>query len=197
MSAQPKLYFTLEEYYGLEKASDRRWEYWDGEIVCMSGGLRNHGQISGNAHGLLFSAIDRQKCSAFTGEQAVRADTSSGYVYPDASVACDPQYTRHQERGIDLLTNPIIVVEVTSNNSKMRDHNRKLEAYRLNDSLRDYIIIESDRLLVTHYQRAGGDWRKITHTRMDDIIETSMQINLAVSDLYLKSDFKDSDDSAV
>ena len=30
-------YFTLEEYYALEKHSDRRWEYWDGEIVCMSG----------------------------------------------------------------------------------------------------------------------------------------------------------------
>src|SRR5688500_10272326 len=41
MSAQREPpFFTLEEYFGLERASERRWEYRHGEIVCRSGGSR-------------------------------------------------------------------------------------------------------------------------------------------------------------
>jgi predicted GNAT family acetyltransferase len=39
-------YFSLKEYFALEKASERRWEYWDGEVVCMSGGSAEHGLIA-------------------------------------------------------------------------------------------------------------------------------------------------------
>ena len=196
MSTLPKEYFTIEEYYGLEKSSDRRWEYWDGEIVCMSGGLRNHGKLAARAHGLLFVRTDGVNCLSFTGEQAVRAETLSGYAYPDASVACGPQYTRHRERGIDILTNPIVVVEVTSRDSKIRDHHRKLDAYRVNDSLRDYLVIEYDRVLVTHWQRIGSEWRKAEYLEMSDIISTSMQASLTLSDLYLGVDFNETEDAA-
>jgi hypothetical protein len=33
----------LDEYFALEHAGDARYEYWDGDIFCMSGGTRQHG----------------------------------------------------------------------------------------------------------------------------------------------------------
>src|SRR5215210_2072934 len=52
MSANPKdvprHYYSLEEYFALEDASDARFEYWDGDIVCMSGGSRAHHIICSN-----------------------------------------------------------------------------------------------------------------------------------------------------
>jgi hypothetical protein len=36
----------MDEYLALEKAGDRRYEFWDGEIVCMSGGTLAQSQIS-------------------------------------------------------------------------------------------------------------------------------------------------------
>ncbi|KAF0248875.1 MAG: hypothetical protein FD167_1720, partial [bacterium] len=42
MSANPKHYYTIEEYFALEKVGDARYEYWDGDIVCMSGGSKEH-----------------------------------------------------------------------------------------------------------------------------------------------------------
>jgi hypothetical protein len=30
-NTQTETYYTVEEYYGLLKSSDRRFEYWDGE----------------------------------------------------------------------------------------------------------------------------------------------------------------------
>ncbi|HZF40247.1 MAG TPA: hypothetical protein VE715_15580 [Blastocatellia bacterium] len=37
MSAQPKLRYTLEEYLELDRNSDERLEFWDGEVFSMSG----------------------------------------------------------------------------------------------------------------------------------------------------------------
>ena len=42
------LLFTLDEYFALERASERRFEFRNGEIVCMSGGTREHAAISRN-----------------------------------------------------------------------------------------------------------------------------------------------------
>jgi hypothetical protein len=53
----PRHYYSLEEYFALERTSDARFEYWDGDIVCMSGGRRAHGMISSNVHGALIMAL--------------------------------------------------------------------------------------------------------------------------------------------
>ena len=50
MSANPKHYYTLEEYFALEKVGHARYEYWDGDIVCMSGGSKEHARIGGNLY---------------------------------------------------------------------------------------------------------------------------------------------------
>jgi hypothetical protein len=36
----PRHYYSLNEYFALEQAGDARFEYWDGDIICMSGGSR-------------------------------------------------------------------------------------------------------------------------------------------------------------
>ena len=54
MVANPKEvhvpYHTLEEYFAIEGAGHARYEYWDGEIVCMGGGTEWHGVIGGNVY---------------------------------------------------------------------------------------------------------------------------------------------------
>ena len=39
-------HYTIEEYFALEKVGDARYEYWNGDIVCMSGGSKQHAIIS-------------------------------------------------------------------------------------------------------------------------------------------------------
>src|SRR5262245_32092987 len=65
MSAQPKKRYTLEEYLELDKNSDERLEYWDGEIFSMSGVSDEHDQIEGNLYLLLRSRLDDRNCRAF------------------------------------------------------------------------------------------------------------------------------------
>jgi Uma2 family endonuclease len=71
-------------YYALDKASDRRWEYWDGEIICMSGGSKEHAIIQGNVLKHLSNRL-KEHCRAFSADMAVKTKTQAGYVYPDVS----------------------------------------------------------------------------------------------------------------
>jgi Uma2 family endonuclease len=63
----PRHDYTLEEYFALERASDARYEYWNGEIVCMSGGTDRHYIISDNLHAKRSRLLEGKGCRAFSG----------------------------------------------------------------------------------------------------------------------------------
>lgn len=176
-------YHTVEEYAALEKVGDARYEYWDGEIVCMSGGSRAHYLISDNAFAFLKAAAKKQECLAASGQCPVVSGDQSYHRYPDASVACAPQFT--EILGIDVLTNPLILVEVTSPTTESADHKAKRRAYQTIESLREYVIIEQDEPKVTLYVREEGQWRC---TVIDDLDRSfrlpSLDCDIALRDLY-------------
>ena len=79
--------FTLEEYFGLERVSERRFEYRDGEIVCMSGGSRQHAALASNMIRSLGNKV-RENCRVYGSDLAVYVPDGRPYRYPDASVVC-------------------------------------------------------------------------------------------------------------
>jgi len=87
-SNEPRHFFTQEEYFALEHAGDGRYEYWDGDIVCMTGGSRAHGRIVGNVFYWLSAGLIGGACQAFTGDTAIKTPTVPPYRYPDTSVGC-------------------------------------------------------------------------------------------------------------
>ena len=48
MSSELRHRYSLEEYLALERESEIKHEYWNGEIFQMSGGTLRHDQIMGN-----------------------------------------------------------------------------------------------------------------------------------------------------
>ena len=156
----PQHYYSLEEYFALEDASDARFEYWDGDIVCMSGGSRAHGTIGSNVVVLLGIGLRGGRCRAFTGDVAVYTPTLPPYRYPDASAVCgEPEYTN--KKGHDALVNPAVVVEVMSPSTAALDEGPKFVAYQAVQSLRDYLLVSQDEPRVTHYTRLeSGSWER-------------------------------------
>jgi hypothetical protein len=67
----PQHYYSLNEYFALEQASDARFEYWDGDIVCMSGGSRAHGiEFPATSTSRSLVGLRGGRCQAFTGDAA-------------------------------------------------------------------------------------------------------------------------------
>ena len=148
----PQHYYSLEEYFALEDASDARFEYWDGDIICMSGGSRAHGTIGSNVVVLLGISLRGGKCRAFTGDMAVYTPTLLPYRYPDASAACGELKFEHI-KGHDALVNPVVIIEVLSPSTATLDEGPKFVAYQVIPTLRDYILVSQDEPRVVHYTR--------------------------------------------
>ena len=181
----PQHYFTLDEYFALEQASDARWEYWDGEIVCMSGGKRQHYLISSNVHYRLRQQLGDGPCRAFTGETPIWTPTLPPYRYPDASVACGE--LRFQPiHGVDALINPVLIVEVLSPTTASRDFEEKFTAYKAIATFREYLLIAQDAPRVTHYTRqADGDWARAEVSGLDAALTLdSIGGSLSLRDIY-------------
>jgi Uma2 family endonuclease len=181
----PQHYYSLEEYFALEDASDARFEYWDGDIVCMSGGSRAHGTIGSNVHYALAAGLRGGRCRAYTGDLAVYTPTLLPYRYPDASAVCGEPEFKHI-KGHDALVNPVVVVEVLSPSTAALDEGPKFVAYQAVPTMRDYILVSQDGPRVTHHTRVeSGDWEQRDVTGLGATLELeSVGCALKLADLY-------------
>jgi Uma2 family endonuclease len=166
----PRHYYTIEEYFALEHAGDARFEYWDGEVVCMSGGSRRHYAISDNLHIHLARLVEGRNCRAYSGGVPLHTPSLPPYRYPDASVVCgEPVFTNIN--GVDVLTNPILIVEVLSPGTEHLDKELKRAAYQKISSVVEYLIVSQDAPHVTQYLRQAGSWTRKDAGDMAAIIE--------------------------
>jgi Uma2 family endonuclease len=181
----PRHYYSLAEYFALEQASDARFEYWDGDIVCMSGGSLAHGMISSNIHGSLVTGLRGKGCRPFTGDMAIWTPALPPYRYPDASAACGELEFKNIG-GRDALVNPVLVVEMTSPSTIRLDEGEKFLAYQAIPTLREYLLVSQDGPHVTHYTRQEvGAWQRRDVTDADALIELeSVGCALKVRDTY-------------
>lgn len=137
-----KTYITPEEYLRQESEADAKSEYWDGVLVAMSGGKKEHERISGDFYTALSIRLAGTSCEPFTSGQSVHIPTHNRYVYPDVAVACEAQFVGLD--GIDVLTNPILVVEVLSESTAKTDLTTKRDGYFTLPSLAAYVVVSPD-----------------------------------------------------
>ena len=149
-----KALMTPEEYLAFEETARVRHEYVSGHVYAMSGVKIRHARVVRNVAMGLQQAAQGGPCEAFTNDLKVRPDETTFY-YPDVLVVCD---TPDDETV--FVTNPCVVVEVTSPSTRRTDRSEKLVAYRRISTLRAYLIVEATRQEVErHWRDAMGAWR--------------------------------------
>jgi len=180
----PRHYYTLEEYFALEGVGEARYEYWDGEIVCMSGGTERHYTISENLRTLLADLLKGRNCRAYSGGVPVHTPSLPPYRYPDASVVCG-QPVFANLGGIDALTNPALIIEVLSPGTERLDKEEKRHAYQKLSSVKEYLIVSQDAPHITQYRRQGRRWVREDYGDLRASPElTSINCRVSLSDIY-------------
>ncbi len=184
LKTERRHYYTLEEYFALEKVGDARYEYWDGEIFCMSGGSRKHYRLSSNIHLQLARRVEVKGCEAFTEGSPIKTPKLPPYRYPDASVVCgESQF--ESINGIDALLNPLLIVEVLSPTTETADRQEKRMAYQAIESLQEYLLIAQDKVEVTRYGRNGELWFREVFTELAAPISlASINETIVVAEIY-------------
>lgn len=177
-----------EEYLAAERAAPYKSEYIDGYIIAMSGASRAHTVIVGNITGLLNGQLAAAPCEVYPVDLRVRINATGDYTYPDVVVACEE--IEFEDAEPDTLLTPTVLIEVLSPSTESYDRGGKFEAYRQIPSLREYIMVAQDRMLVEQYVRQDDGWLLTTHNDPDGCVALpSINCTLALKDVYRKVRF--------
>lgn len=186
----PRHLYTLEEYFALERTGDACYEFWNGEIVCMSGGSQRHARISGNVYFSLRQQLSGRQCEAFTSDLPIKTPLPPPYRYPDVSVVCGKAEIENIE-GIEALTNPTLIVEVLSPATESQDRHEKRAAYQALPSTNAYLLLSQDAPHVTCFLRHAGEWERSDYGDLNATIRLPfVDCELALGDAYQGVEFE-------
>lgn len=102
------------------------------------------------------------------------------YVYPDVTVSYDQ---RDQEQG-NTIHYPRLVIEVLSPSTEVTDRIKKLIYYRECPTIQEYIMIDSQRILVEIYRREEEGWMVQTLGMKDQLVLKSPGLQFPISTIY-------------
>ena len=191
MSAIPKTKLTPEEYLEFERKSEKRHEYFDGEIFAMSGAKRNHNKIAGNLSGLLWQHLKGKNCEFYPTDMRVFVPETGLYTYPDLVVVCgEPKF---KDDVFDTLLNPVLLIEILSDSTESYDRGKKFQHYRSIETLREYVLVAQDEARIEKYVKSGdGFWVLSEAVGSDAEIEfSSIECRIALAEVFDKIDFSD------
>jgi len=171
MSAIPKHKMTIEEYIEFDKNNEGRWEYFDGEAFNMAGGSVSHNRISRNLIGVFDRKFEGGSCEAFAEGMRIKVPKALPYRYPDVVVVCG-EVIIEKIQGLEMLVNPLLIIEVLSSSTEGYDHGSKFTAYQSIESFREYLLIAQDRPHVTQYVRQpDGQWLRKDIEGMESVVK--------------------------
>ena len=178
--------YTLAEYLLRESRSSDKHEFYNGQIVKMANAKFIHNQISGNTYHAIRTAIKPLpiKYIAVGDGQKIFIELENISVYPDALVICEkPQYWGGRQ---ELITNPILIVEVLSRSTSGYDKGAKFDLYKLLTSFKEYVLIDTKKMVVeTRFREQEDLWRiKMEHNIENKITLRSLGVEISLSDIY-------------
>jgi Uma2 family endonuclease len=185
MTALPQLKYTLEEYLEIDRKAEARLEYWDGEIFDMSGVSNDHDQIESNVHHHLRLRFQGRNCRAFLANMRIRVPSFPPYRYGDQSALCgQPQFVK--VGGVDVLTNPALIIEVLSDSTESYDRGDKFTHYKSIPSFCEYLLIAQHRPHVSQYIRQNdGSWLQYEYNDVAEVVQlTSVGCELSLREIY-------------
>jgi len=183
---------TREAYIAFDDAAEIKHEYLNGEIFAMTGGTFNHAGIAGNVYGALKTQLKGSECRPMNSD--MRVHTPAGLdTYPDVSVFCGQAELIDGQR---TLLNPVLIVEVLSPSTSSYDRGDKFQLYRSIPTLQDYLLVDSERLLVEHFRLSKErEWILHVYQELTDRVPlNSVQDSLALASIYEDVEFSRAED---
>lgn len=188
-------FFTTEEFLEIDRATDERYEYVDGEIYQMAGESGEHGDICTNLVREISLELKGKNCRVRSKDTKVQNGSLSiksnqvlkgMFSYPDVVVICgEPEY---HDKHRDIVLNPKVIIKVLS------DSTDKFSRYRMfNPTLSDYLLVSQDEPVIEHFVRAEDNaWILYTIVGLDRVFKiNSIDCELKLSEIFDLIEFSD------
>jgi Uma2 family endonuclease len=184
--------YSVEEYLALERESEERHEYLDGEIYEMAGESPQHGAICMNLSRIVSTQLLGTPCQAFSKDTKIRSGPAIQrsrapkglFSYPDLVVVCGEMKFHDAPRHV--LLNPTVIIEVVSPATEAFDRGVKWARYQTwLPELTDYLLVSQSQPQIDHFHREAGKWFYSLVSGLDGNLHlTAINCTLQLADVY-------------
>ncbi|MBN1606549.1 MAG: Uma2 family endonuclease [Polyangiaceae bacterium] len=181
MSTARRLHHSYEEYLDLLRHNETKLEFCEGEIFAMAGGTLAHAQLGGAMLSLLRAALVG-RCRIYSSDAKVRIEATGLSTFPDGSVVCGDMQVSAVDR--HAITNPSLLVEVTSRSTEDYDRGEKLSHYKQLASLQTVLILSHRRAEITVVSRNEGSWDVREFRAGERLTISRPELTMAVDEVY-------------
>jgi Uma2 family endonuclease len=177
-------YISQEEYLEMERAALEKHEYYQGEIFAMSGASLKHNEVFSNLFGEIQGKLKGKSCKPYGSDLRIHVPKNSLYTYPDISIICDKANLTDDK--FDTATNPAVIIELLSKSTRNYDRFEKFSLYRDITSLKEYILVDTQKIHIENYVRnADNTWQLTDYNVIsDNLIITAVNISVSIADIY-------------
>lgn len=181
--------YTYAEYVALESESSTKHEFVDGEIYAMAGGSEEHSALAAEVLRLLGNAVVDRLCRVHTSDLRIYIEAGGLATFPDGAVICGA-LDQHPASPNATATNPLVLLEVTSDSSEEYDTGDKLEHYRSIPTLRDVIVVSHRERRITVHSRGDSGWIRADAGPGETVTVQSLDCALETDVVYRTSSIR-------
>ncbi len=171
--------YSVEEYFELEKTSEIRHEFINGELIPMPGESKIANKIARKIVRLLEDKLNSKVFDIFNHDVRLMLENNR-YRYPDIVVA-----PTIDDEDSHAIKQPVLIVEVFSENSVKTDTITKLKEYALIPTLQYYLIVSQEEPFVEVYAKNVDKWEFRYYTNLEENIElNTLNATLLMGDIF-------------
>ncbi len=177
---KPKI--SVADYLEGEKISQVKHEYIDGEVYAMAGTSKNHNRLIKNILRKLENHLNGSDCEPFIVDIKVRVEKMNRFYYPDLVVVCGEDNEDEY-----YAVKPKMIIEILSPSTSLTDRREKMFAYKEIESLREYVMIEQNRMYAEIYRRrddGGNLWDWIEFETGEEIELAAVDFKMPMTEIY-------------
>lgn len=178
---------TAAEYFHLEAQSEDRYEFDNGKLLPMSGESIDANRIGRNCEQYFIQLLAETGYETFRLSVKLRVLKDRLYRYPDVMIVPSSSIRHSHE-----ITEPTLIMEITSEESENRDRKTNLNEYTSQfDTLRYYLIVDQYEPFVQVYSRSeDGGWKHAIFQELTDImLLPDLGISMPLEVVYRKVSF--------
>ncbi len=170
---------TPEQYLAWEEQQPMKYEYLNGKVYRMTRETLSHNDIALNLASALKSHLQGKSCKVQTADTKISASTNDHFFYPDVVVSCDPR----DRESRNMFDYPCLIVEVLSSSTEAFDRTKKFEHYRQIETLKEYVLIDSEKIFIECYQLNEKNKWELTTYPLHKIADSQQEFSVKLESI--------------
>ncbi|HEY4147549.1 MAG TPA: Uma2 family endonuclease [Chitinophagaceae bacterium] len=176
--------FSIQEYLEMEKAAERKHEYYQGEIFAMAGVGPRHNVIFRNLYRDVAMGLKGRPCQPYGSDMRIHIPENTLFTYPDISIICGELVAWSEDE--DTAIQPSVLIEILSPSTRDYDRGGKFKLYRDIPTLKEYILVDSEAIGIEVFRFDPHDhWLLEEYKELSEsLIIQTVGLSVPLKDIY-------------